>query len=143
MNNLSYFEKYSRNTVSLNVLNSLRRSVIYNTPIEKGHTELLKRLLEMLEGSINTEILLSSFFKDTGDLNDTVPVELYSIITEYIKDINELTLFKDSVNHTLKSENIENVENFKMKIEMLIELIDNESNNLNKGVIQIEDIKGF
>lgn len=144
MTSISYFEQTSRNTISINLINSLREKILFETPIEETHLSLLTKLEQIFDGSLPFKDSLSYYFKDSGSVAETVPFDIYFCIKKLFGD-NKSTydfLIKSLVN-SINNKSISKKDEFVLYLENIIESLDKESKNLPKPSLNFLNTMGF
>jgi hypothetical protein len=133
MSNLSYFEKHSRNTVSINVLNSIRKKIIYNQELSSSNIELLNKLNEYFVGVISLEDFLTFHFRDSGSVKEIVPMELFMEINKVITSPKERKAISNLLEMITTGKEIKDKAYYQALIEKLMDSIDLQTQNLEKS----------
>lgn len=130
---LSYFERHSRNTVSINVLNSIRKRISINKELSESNMELLGKLKNYLDGNVNMQDVLTFHFRDSGDIVESIPMEIFLEMKKVFKNKSDFDQFNSLIDSIIKNKEIEDKKNYLILVEKLMDSIDNQTLNLEKS----------
>lgn len=151
MSHISAFEQHSRDTLAISVLNKFRRWLIgRDKRLPDNKNKIVAKAVSALNGDIDLNDAISYYFKDSGEINNSVIVQLSRVFAKVLDNKPEQKQrFCEAVSNFLetgKSRQLNESDTGFVGdvIERSIFFIDNELTNMETSLERpLADTKGF
>ena len=152
MSYISAFEQHSRETVAISVLNKFRRWLIgRDKELSTKKAVVVKKAIQSLRGDIDLNDAISYYFRDSGDVDNTVAFQLGRVLSKIFQnDSQKKQEFCDVVSSLLDNQDRSNLKEtdtqfLKEVIENSIHFIDNQISGVGKTLSanKLSNTKGF
>jgi hypothetical protein len=151
MSYISAFEQHSRDTLAISVLNKFRRWLIgRDKHLPDNKNKIVAKAISALNGDIDLNDAISYYFKDSGEINNSVIVQLSKVFAKVLDNKPEQKQrFCEAVSNFLKTGkpgqlNESDTGFVRDVIERSIFFIDNELTNMKTSLERpLADTKGF
>lgn len=87
MSYISAFEQHSRDTLAISVLNKFRRWLIgRDNELSTSKADVVKKAIESLKGNIDLSDAISYYFRDSGEVSNTVAFQLGRVLSKMFEN---------------------------------------------------------
>lgn len=140
MSYISAFERNTRDTLAISVLNKFRRWLLGRDKQLAGNkSEIVAKAVSALNGNIDLNDTISYYFKDSGEINNSVVFQLSKVFLKVLDDKSgERQKFRTLISDLLKTGNPEILKNTKDEFEFVKDVVERSIDYIDNELAEIE-----